>query len=95
VNHILKVVVLSSALALCVMLFGFSNGSASGVPKAEASSSPAPSAVSCSTFCRNEGGPFYLNLGGVTTEATCTSRGGDFFPDNGCCCKCSEPGRCL
>ena len=93
-NHILKIVVLSSALALCVMLFSLGNGSPSGVRKAEASAPPASSAVSCSTFCRSEGGPFYLNIG-ATDEATCTQRGGDWFDFSGCCCTCVEPGRCL
>lgn len=93
-NHILKIAVLSSALALCVMLLLFGNSSASGAPGAEAKASPAVSGVACSTFCRSEGGPFYLNIA-ATSETACTLKGGDWFPDSGCCCKCSEPGSCL
>lgn len=93
VNHILKIAVLSGALALCVMLFGLGNSSASGSPGAVAKASPAASASTCSTFCNSEGGPFYLFIS--TSETTCTQKSGDWFPDPGCCCKCSEPGRCL
>ena len=93
-NHILKAVILSGALALCAMLFGFSNPSTSGAPGAEAKTAPAVGGVACSTFCRSEGGPFYLNLG-ATSELACTQQGGDWFASSGCCCKCTRPGSCL
>jgi len=94
VKHILKIVVLSSALALCVMLFNLGNPSASGIPAAEAKTSPAVSGVACATFCNTEGGPFFLNIA-ATSESVCSSKGGEWFPDSGCCCKCSRPGFCL
>lgn len=93
-NHILKIVVLSCALALCVMLFNLGSPSASGAPAAEAKTSPAAIGVACATFCNSEGGPFFLNIG-ATSAPVCSSRGGEWFPDSACCCKCSRPGFCL
>lgn len=92
-NHILKTVVLASAL-LCAIVLSFGNFSASGPPAAEAKTTPAVSGNACTTFCISEGGTFYLNLG-ATSELTCTQQGGDWFADSGCCCKCTRPGSCL
>ena len=92
-NHILKAVVLSSAL-LFAIVFSFSSLSGSGTPAAEAKASPAVNGVACSTFCRSEGGPFYLNLG-ATSQVACTQQNGDWFDSSGCCCKCTRPGSCL
>ncbi|HEX7840839.1 MAG TPA: hypothetical protein VF469_25350 [Kofleriaceae bacterium] len=91
-NHTLKTVILVGAL-LCAIVFSFGDFSP-GTPTAEAKTSPTVSGVACSTFCRSEGGTFYLNLG-ATTQLACTNQGGDWFPDSGCCCKCTRPGQCL
>jgi hypothetical protein len=93
-THILKTVLISSALVLCAIILGFGNFSSPSVPAAEAKAPPAAESVACSTFCRSEGGPFYLNLG-ATTQLACTQQHGDWFPDSGCCCRCSRPGSCL
>lgn len=91
-NHI-KTAVLACALLFAVV-FSFSSLSGSGTPAAEAKTLPAVSGNACTTFCISEGGTFYINLG-ASTQLTCTNQGGDWFPDSGCCCKCTRPGQCL
>jgi hypothetical protein len=105
VNHILKTVVLSGALALSAMLFGCSNVSPSGAAPAEGETAAAVTAVSgnvCDQFCQSQGGPHYLILF-ATSETQCNQKGGDWYtadqgyggPPPGCCCKCTSPGFCL
>ena len=104
-NHILKMVVLSSALALCAVLLGCSVSS-SHDPGAEAATSSAVSGAFsgnvCDQFCQSQGGPNYL-IAFATSETACNQKGGDWYtadqgypgPPPGCCCKCVRPGFCL
>lgn len=103
-NHFLKTVVVSSALALCATLSACTTSAPSGQP-AQADTSAAITPISgnvCDQFCQSQGGPHYLILF-ATSETQCNQRGGDWYtadqgyegPPPGCCCKCTEPGFCL
>ena len=101
INRIVKTGILSGALALCVTLFGVGCGTVSSAndpnnttaETADTSTSSdsleSPRLTACDQFCENEGGQFFRSIG-ATTQAQCTSRGGDWSPTPapGCCCKC-------
>ncbi|HEX4416724.1 MAG TPA: hypothetical protein VH165_02445 [Kofleriaceae bacterium] len=103
INRILKMAVLSSALALCVMLLGTGCGTVApssdpgsqAQTTAETSSDLNAPAQTCAAFCKSEGGQFYLNFP-ASTQAACNQKGGDWYtaadgytgPPPGCCCKC-------
>jgi hypothetical protein len=101
VNHILKTMVLSCAVMLFAMLPGCGDLSETGDVTDENEVSSA-SGSSCDSFCRNEGGPFYLSTF-ASSEAACSQRGGQWYtsdqgyegPPPGCCCRCTRPGFCL
>ena len=101
-NHIVKTVVLSGALALCAMLFGCGNLSRPGDPEPVGQTSSAVNST-CDAFCQNDGGSFYRGTS-ATSQSACTQQGGDWFtanegytgPPPGCCCKCTLlSGNCL
>ena len=90
INRIVKTGILSGALALCVTLFGVGCGTAETADTSTSSDSlESPRLTACDQFCENEGGQFFRSIG-ATTQAQCTSRGGDWSPTPapGCCCKC-------
>ena len=104
-NHVLKTVVLSGALALCAMLSGCGNLSPSTAPPTEGTGTAAVTATSgnvCDQFCQSQGGAHYL-IDFATSETQCNQKGGDWYtadqdylgPPPGCCCKCASPGFCL
>jgi hypothetical protein len=105
VNQILKPIVLSSAFAVCVMLFGCSNLARPGDAPAESEAATAVTGHSgnvCDQFCQSQGGPFYL-LSFASSETQCSQKGGDWYtadqgypgPPPGCCCKCTRIDFCL
>jgi hypothetical protein len=105
VNHTLKMIMLSGALALSVMMFGCTSAQPAEQANEHASvqevAAPASGNV-CDQFCQSQGGPNYLLLF-ATSESQCNSKGGDWYTDDqgytgpppGCCCSCRRPGFCL
>ena len=105
-NPILKTAVLSSALALCMTLFGCATSASSGDPaQADTAAAITPTSGSvCDQFCQSQGGQFYLSFPAFSQTA-CNQKGGDWFtaddgypgPPPGCCCKCGllTGGGCL